>query len=956
MSRPNFYVLLDLSIDPPEKDPKKIGAAIKKKQAEWSRLRNHPSKGIQAKQYIGMLAKIKEVMADETLREKEIQEAKKMRAQQQKERFSAAERHLGIYLSKGNITGKEVARISKLHGIKEEQVRNYAQKRIPVIRIEQAARSISGRKKVTDKQIEKLANKLNIEPAVFREHLNKHKEKCYADIDRYFTARLGRGYITDREIRQLADLFGLQEEDVHRRTRLPIRKGGRGKVEKPKLLEGTIGKLIDDNLQIVGAKSLYDFLGVPKNAKLEEVQKRAKEKETEVRTIRKKDAATTAASVLSGHCIAMFKNQETRDTYDSALARKQLENFKKTIDVAVIDGKIRKTYFDQLIRLAVQETLDPGEAEAFIRDYCRENKWNLEVRKRKKKAGGKKTAVAAGIVLALFLAGFGVYTFYTGKAEKEYKQVMADVSAQDSLGQKAAVLSEYVNSGGEDNKYKKNARRRLKEIKQEMVARDFTAAAEKAGSLAKEGKLEGAVFSYKGFVDSHPNDPKAKEALEEINRLSQMIERRDFAKVQAAADMDYNDRLRIYNAFIDKHPQSEHVAEIREIIAGMFDERVDTLKKTLAECEKARDWETCGQLAADFAKKFEHNEKVNEIRELKKKYDNRKLFAADMARMRKRAEAMGTDFTAAKKVFMDYVIANPEAPSYIKKEISEEMEVLDKKIAEQKRKREEWNQLRAYATDPDNNIESRISRVSKYIRANQGGTYEKDAEDLLVQLQGAKKEMADRARMAAEKREWNQIIAMIKADRGSLGEQIRRLDAFLNKSPSAQYREPAEKIRTKLAAKKQAQDARLRAEQAERARIEAAKSAVRRLLPQSGGRFTETRDGVIQDRTTGLFWSMLDTQDHYNRCLNYEEAKRYVNGLNAGGYSDWRLPTAVELTRIYKKRPFFPVRTQKWYWSADSVWRGWNHEVYVVTNRHETARENMQVEVGKCGAARAVRP
>ncbi len=69
--RENFYILLELNTNPPETNKEVISKAIKKKQGEWSRLRNHPSKGRVAQLNLGLLKKIKEVMLDEQKREKE---------------------------------------------------------------------------------------------------------------------------------------------------------------------------------------------------------------------------------------------------------------------------------------------------------------------------------------------------------------------------------------------------------------------------------------------------------------------------------------------------------------------------------------------------------------------------------------------------------------------------------------------------------------------------------------------------------------------------------------------------------------------------------------------------------------------------------------------------------------------------------------------------------------------
>ncbi len=71
MQRENYYILLELSVDPPENDPEIIEKAIQTKKIEWSRLRNHPTKGLQIQKFINMIPDIENVMRDETLRQEE---------------------------------------------------------------------------------------------------------------------------------------------------------------------------------------------------------------------------------------------------------------------------------------------------------------------------------------------------------------------------------------------------------------------------------------------------------------------------------------------------------------------------------------------------------------------------------------------------------------------------------------------------------------------------------------------------------------------------------------------------------------------------------------------------------------------------------------------------------------------------------------------------------------------
>jgi len=141
--------------------------------------------------------------------------------------------------------------------------------------------------------------------------------------------------------------------------------------------------------------------------------------------------------------------------------------------------------------------------------------------------------------------------------------------------------------------------------------------------------------------------------------------------------------------------------------------------------------------------------------------------------------------------------------------------------------------------------------------------------------------------------------------------------------------------------------------------LEREREKIEALLKEAGGRFVDNHDDTIKDTKTGLMWCELDSMFELNSCLNYEAAKEYVKALRTGGHQDWRLPTESELTEIYKKKPFFPLREAEWYWTSKSYSRysdGWQQMVHIVTTKRETVWKNEQANAKECGAVQAVRP
>jgi hypothetical protein len=73
-NRPNYFILLDL-------DPNKSWSeaefqqALKKKKAEWTKLRNHPTKKREPQKYLAMIPDIEATMKDPQKRKDEEKEA-----------------------------------------------------------------------------------------------------------------------------------------------------------------------------------------------------------------------------------------------------------------------------------------------------------------------------------------------------------------------------------------------------------------------------------------------------------------------------------------------------------------------------------------------------------------------------------------------------------------------------------------------------------------------------------------------------------------------------------------------------------------------------------------------------------------------------------------------------------------------------------------------------------------
>jgi hypothetical protein len=89
--------------------------------------------------------------------------------------------------------------------------------------------------------------------------------------------------------------------------------------------------------------------------------------------------------------------------------------------------------------------------------------------------------------------------------------------------------------------------------------------------------------------------------------------------------------------------------------------------------------------------------------------------------------------------------------------------------------------------------------------------------------------------------------------------------------------------------------------------------------PLEFGHFRDNRDGTITDITTDLMWMQTET-----RAMTWEKALAFCEDLVLAGYSDWRLPTVQELSRLVddsRQEPsidtgYFPGCRPSVYWSS----------------------------------------
>ena len=587
----NYYLLLDLTVDPPENNPKVINEAIEKKQAEWSRLRNHPTKATLAQKYIGMIPDIKKVMLDDKQRKQEAENAREILEKQNEEKNAQIDRHLVLLHSKGAVQDKEIEGLAKRHGVSPKYIKSRLQKKQKAFAVNLKIEELIQSGKTDEKQLNKLAKQFAVKPQLIVKWIQNKERETSQEIENYLKRckfRGGGGYITANEISRLSDLFGVPEARIQTMVRYPIKKKGDPKADKPNPIDKTIEKLIGDKLAIVGKSSLYDFLGFPPLTDLETLQHRSRDREVEIRKIGTKDAIATAMGALAGHCMAIFKTDETRKAYDISLTLSRLGELNSDIDVAGISGKTHQAYVTLLARSALGLGMDIGEAYEYIEGYCKAKGWSIQ--KPKKTGGGKRSMVFWGIAACLVvvvLAGgaFAYLQMKERRIETAFRNAVTQAESNMDLERKVDILKGFINDYPR-SQYAKDAGEKIQTIQTRIIERDdFAKVDTEASDAVQKNDLDKALAAYRSHLAQYPESYLKEDARKRISDLNHQIEKQDFEAIESVPAKELDKRIEAYQRYLKRHPDGQHVSEVRELLAAVVGKYYEELQNSLRACE-----------------------------------------------------------------------------------------------------------------------------------------------------------------------------------------------------------------------------------------------------------------------------------------------------------------------------------------------------------------------------------
>lgn len=202
------------------------------------------------------------------------------------------------------------------------------------------------------------------------------------DMLRQFEAELrvleSKGYVTPREAATITakySQYGIGKQELNDLARKPVsetppKENTDG--EMSEVLDRLTARSIQRNLELLGIGDLYAFLELPQYSSIKKLKDSAEVKRREAAANAAKNARNTAIQELSGICLQIFADFDSKQKYDRYLKISGYPAVGELLDEEFARSKYINT--DVLLRIVNFAVEKYGckvlEAEEYIRRYC----------------------------------------------------------------------------------------------------------------------------------------------------------------------------------------------------------------------------------------------------------------------------------------------------------------------------------------------------------------------------------------------------------------------------------------------------------------------------------------------------------------------------------------------------------------------------------------------------------
>jgi hypothetical protein len=521
-------------------------------------------------------------------------------------------------------------------------------------------------------------------------------------------------------------------------------------------------------------------------------------------------------------------------------------------------------------------------------------------RSTQKKKKGLPFSGGIWAMIIIFAAGFLTWQFgvLPLTIKKEFLNTLTDVQNQPTLEEKAILLQFYINTHFQ-GPYTSEADKNLKDVYRLMENRDFDNMLIDVQVLVSDNYVADATSIYSKFLKKYPDSGHAQEIQEKITQLPEVAESLEYKSLRRIEQHTPEERLVAYSDFLSRHPAGMHSLDVKKRIADIHDEKFHALQKQIDLNRQQKKWAASVLLCKNFMADLKDHPRTEEVKKLILDL----LHEKDLAALKRQVDRSGTSPAALKLAYQNFLARHPDTTE--NKNIQKELILLEKKITQDKN----WQETLSYCRDNRIEISNRLSHLRKFIQATPSSPNMDQAKSLLAQLENLQQARSKKA----------------------LTDQKEKIIEAQRRARQTQQRQVLQIIEKQIIAK----------------------------LDKSGGRFITGNDGTVTDTDSGLMWCLADSHLILGgRCMTFDAAGRYIERLSTGNYSDWRLPSPVELAGLYKIRPYYPASGAKWYWTSEFSVKSWNigNNVIVFYPDIKNYYKKQGIDQNQCGAVHAVRP
>ena len=520
----------------------------------------------------------------------------------------------------------------------------------------------------------------------------------------------------------------------------------------------------------------------------------------------------------------------------------------------------------------------------------------------KKKSKILLFAVGLSVGLPIMAAIGLVGNSYLKKIQQEtaYKDMMFQVESEINPDIKELRLNEFLDKYN-PKRHLDEIEVKMKEVRKQIETRDYELITLRLGSLPMDQNYEHRVKEiYNGFLAKYPDSRYTKEIRTAIAGIKDLVDDTTYQRLLSNQKMDMGQRFDAYQDYLTRFPDGNHMSDVQKLLMEMGKQYYGFIKTQAKICDERQSWDKCIVLCENYNKVFEESPQVRDVKRLKSEFADKQHFNE----FKIQAEKLGQDYIAIDNLYKNYLADHPKSAA--KPEIDHIIDGLKNKVSDQK----EWLNLKSYAGNSNYRLSDRLRRLETYIDQNNRGLYSNSVRDLYERL------LAEKVRIDHNHRDVTNIKKKKNEPQVSQAQTLALLQ-----------------------------------------RVEQASKDFSVQVSANGKRYrVDLKNRIFKDEVTGRIWALLDSKQHLEFCLNYDNALKYVANLNWGGFSDWRLPTSQELASLYKNEPFFPQDNAPWYWTSETYAKGYHDVANIVTSKHEKRFVRQSTDQNDCGAVRAIRP